>query len=79
MFAVTLVLVRQNLFEPMSLAGRCLLICQARMMENREFLSTAVTAKGSHIPHVGGSFARLTPLDRYGFHTGRQLYPASRS
>lgn len=65
MFAVALVFVRQNLFEPMSLARRCLLVCQASIVENRKFFPTAITPKSSHIPHVGRSFSRLPLLDRY--------------
>jgi hypothetical protein len=63
MFAVALVFVGQYLLQPLSLAGCCLLVCQPWIMENRKFLSAAITPKSSHIAQVGRSLSRLPLLD----------------
>ena len=79
MFSSLLVVNGQNLFEPVCLSGSVFFVRQGGIVEYGKLLSTAVTAKSSHIPHFGRSFSCLPLLDRCRLHDRSQFYPPFRS
>jgi hypothetical protein len=61
---LTVVLLSQDLFQPLRLAGGGFLAGVDGIVENDKFLAASLTAKSSHLLQVGRPFPRLTFLDR---------------
>jgi hypothetical protein len=58
----------KDLFQPLSLTFRELLIHEAGIVEDREFLAATITPKSTHFQKAGSGLANLTFLDGYCSH-----------
>lgn len=75
MFPLAIMIVSQDLFEPMSLLCCDRGIYDGGVMEDCKFLTAAITPKSSHFSEPGLHVAHLAFLDRHCLHEGNPLPP----
>ena len=69
MLSFSLVFFAEDLFEPMCLSLGSGRVNDGWIMQNLEFLATAITTKGTHLPETRLPISRLPLLDGYSSHS----------